>query len=61
MLVIVMVTRCVELGKRKCAQYWPEGDSDSATHGHFTVSVSELSQKDGYDVRTLQLSHKVMC
>lgn len=57
--VVVMVTRCVELGKRKCAQYWPESDSGSAQHGHFTVTVTSVQNKEGYDLRTLKLAFKV--
>lgn len=57
--VIVMVTKCVELGKRKCAQYWPESDSGSSKHGHFTVTLVNTENCEGYDVKTLQLSLKV--
>lgn len=57
--VIVMVTKCVELGKRKCAQYWPESDAGCDKHGQFTVTVTKLQNCEGYDVRTLQLSFKV--
>ena len=57
--VIVMVTRCVELGKRKCAQYWPESDSGSAKHGHYSVTVAGMEHCQGYDVRSLKLTFKV--
>lgn len=60
--VIVMVTKCVELGKRKCAQYWPEADSGSAamaTFDQYSVSVAKVQTFEGYEVRTLHLSFKV--
>ena len=58
--VIVMVTRCVELGKRKCAQYWPESDSGTDKHGGFSVTVTNLQNCEAYDLRTLKLAFKVI-
>ena len=57
--VIVMVTRCVELGKRKCAQYWPESDSGTDKHGGYSVTVASVQNCEGYDLRTLKLAFKV--
>lgn len=59
-VVIVMVTKCVEIGKRKCAQYWPESDTGSAKHGHYNIAVTNIQSCDGYDLRTLQLTFKVL-
>ncbi len=58
--VVVMVTRCVEVGKRKCAQYWPESDSGSSKHGNYSITVSNVQKCEGYDLRTFKLSFKVM-
>lgn len=58
-LVIVMVTKCVEMGKRKCAQYWPESCPDTAKHGNYTVTFSKVQNCEGYDLSHLQLSFKV--
>ena len=58
-LVIVMVTKCVELGKKKCAQYWPESGAPPAKHGGYTVAVSKLQNCEGYDLTHLQVSFKV--
>lgn len=57
--VVVMVTKCVELGKRKCARYWPDSDSGSAKHGRYTITVANVQNCEGYDVRTLKLTFKV--
>ena len=57
--VIVMVTKCIELGKRKCAQYWPEDDNGTSKHGHYTVAVKKVEDHEGYDVRSLQIGYKV--
>ena len=56
--VIVMITKCVELCKRKCAQYWPETDA-SVKHGNVTVEVSQTQSLDGYEQRTLKVTSKV--
>ena len=70
-LVIVMVTKCVELGKKKCALYWPDvrsgcggsgpGASEPQKYGDYQVAMTEVKQGDGFDVSTLRVQHKVRC
>ena len=61
--VIVMITKCVELGKRKCSQYWPETSdpSEGVRHGHVTVQLVKTvnGTTEGYDVHTLKVSSMV--
>lgn len=57
--IIVMITKCVEIGKRKCAQYWPETSSTQMSHGKVTVSLVETQNCQGYDVRKLKISSQV--
>ena len=55
--VIVKITKCVELGKRKCAQYWP--DDGSMKYGNIVVQVLKTQNCEGYDLRTIKLQSKV--
>jgi hypothetical protein len=52
--VIVMTTKCVELGRHKCTQYWPE--EGVIKYGNVTVTVSRLQQCEGYELRTMNIS-----
>ena len=52
--VIVMTTKCVELGRHKCTQYWPE--EGVVQYGNVTVTVSRLQQYEGYELRTMNIS-----
>ena len=55
--MIVMTTKCVELGRHKCTQYWP--DEGVVQYGNVTVTVAKLQQYDGYDLRTITTTCRV--
>ena len=55
--VVVMTTKCVELGRHKCSQYWP--DEGVVRYGNVTVTVAKLQQCDGYELRNMKISCRV--
>ncbi|XP_046583127.1 receptor-type tyrosine-protein phosphatase mu-like [Haliotis rubra] len=48
---IVMLTRLMEMNKKKCEQYWPDG-SKSETHGGCTVTNKNVTARTDYTVST---------
>ncbi|KFP08131.1 Receptor-type tyrosine-protein phosphatase C, partial [Calypte anna] len=55
--VIVMVTRCEEGKKNKCAQYWPSMENGSATYGDIVVKINESKTCPDYVIQKLHISH----
>uniref|UniRef100_F7AJJ9 protein-tyrosine-phosphatase n=1 Tax=Ciona intestinalis TaxID=7719 RepID=F7AJJ9_CIOIN len=47
--IIVMVTNLVELGKRKCHQYWPD---ETGVYGSIQVSMNNVEETSDYVVRS---------
>ncbi|CAD5222747.1 unnamed protein product [Bursaphelenchus okinawaensis] len=45
-VAIVMLCNIMEQGKKKCAQYWPDADGASSTHGDFTVTNKGVRQPE---------------
>ncbi|XP_048395534.2 receptor-type tyrosine-protein phosphatase C isoform X2 [Stegostoma tigrinum] len=56
--IIVMVTRCEEGKRPKCAQYWPNMDDEIKTFRDLTVRISEEKWCPDYVIRKLFISHK---
>ncbi|GCC37481.1 hypothetical protein chiPu_0015985 [Chiloscyllium punctatum] len=56
--IIVMVTRCEEGKRPKCAQYWPNVDDETKSFGDLTVRISEEKWCPDYVIRKLFISHK---
>ncbi|XP_072130252.1 receptor-type tyrosine-protein phosphatase C isoform X5 [Mobula birostris] len=56
--IIVMVTRCEEGKRPKCAQYWPTMDVKSMYFGDFSVRISEEKLCPDYVIRKLFISQK---
>lgn len=55
--VIVMVTKCEEMGKVKCFQYWPHPDEDKRVYGDVTVTIMDEKPYADIVIRTLSISH----
>ncbi|XP_061406431.1 receptor-type tyrosine-protein phosphatase C-like [Lethenteron reissneri] len=55
--VIVMVTKCEEMGKVKCFQYWPHPDEDKRVYGDVTVTIVDEKPYADIVIRTLSISH----
>ncbi|XP_069087538.1 receptor-type tyrosine-protein phosphatase C isoform X2 [Pleurodeles waltl] len=56
--IIVMVTRCEEGNRVKCAQYWPTLETGTLTFGNITVVIKEEKKCPDYIIRKLQISNK---
>lgn len=55
--VVVMTTKCVELGRHKCCQYWP--DEGVVQYGEVAVTVTKLQQCDGHELRIMKITRSV--
>ncbi|XP_033117824.1 receptor-type tyrosine-protein phosphatase T-like isoform X2 [Anneissia japonica] len=51
--MIIMLTNLVEIGKRKCVQYWP--DSFSALYGEIAVTFTNAVELSSYDIKTFKV------
>ncbi|XP_078263955.1 receptor-type tyrosine-protein phosphatase C isoform X6 [Rhinoraja longicauda] len=56
--VVVMVTRCEEGKRPKCAQYWPTMDEKSIYFGDFSVKINEEKWCPDYVIRKLFIAQK---
>ncbi|XP_053326273.1 receptor-type tyrosine-protein phosphatase C [Spea bombifrons] len=56
--IIVMVTRCEENNKNKCAQYWPTKEETSEVYGDIVVTMKKEKLFPDYITRKLHISHK---
>lgn len=52
---IVMLTKCIELFKVKCTQYWPNEVEDTENFGSITIQLTSETDRDSYTVRTFKL------
>ncbi|XP_062469428.1 receptor-type tyrosine-protein phosphatase C isoform X2 [Pezoporus occidentalis] len=55
--IIVMVTRCEEGKRNKCAQYWPSMEGSSATYGDIIVKINENKTCPDYVIQKLHITN----
>ncbi|XP_026178722.1 receptor-type tyrosine-protein phosphatase C isoform X5 [Mastacembelus armatus] len=56
--IIVMVTRCEEGNRTKCAQYWPSPQRETEIFEEFIVKLSSENHCPDYTIRHLSLTNK---
>nr|XP_020139909.1 receptor-type tyrosine-protein phosphatase C isoform X2 [Microcebus murinus] len=56
--VIVMVTRCEEGNRNKCAEYWPSMEEDTRAFGDVIVKIEEHKRCPDYIIQKLNITHK---
>ncbi|XP_033937785.1 receptor-type tyrosine-protein phosphatase C isoform X1 [Pseudochaenichthys georgianus] len=56
--IIVMVTRCEEGNRVKCAQYWPSRDREAEIFEEFIVKLKSEDHCPDYTIRHLSLTNK---
>uniref|UniRef100_UPI0037E86D49 receptor-type tyrosine-protein phosphatase C n=1 Tax=Semicossyphus pulcher TaxID=241346 RepID=UPI0037E86D49 len=56
--IIVMVTRCEEGNRVKCAQYWPSPERETEIFEEFIVKLNSEEKCPDYTIRRLSLTNK---
>ena len=56
--LVVMVTALVEVGRRKCHQYWPKQIRGIETYGSFTVELIQEQAVAHYTLREIKVTLK---
>ncbi|XP_068563645.1 receptor-type tyrosine-protein phosphatase C isoform X2 [Cebidichthys violaceus] len=56
--IIVMVTRCEEGNRVKCAQYWPSPDRETEIFEEFIVKLNSEDHCPDYTIRHLSLTNR---
>ncbi|XP_036375792.1 receptor-type tyrosine-protein phosphatase C [Megalops cyprinoides] len=56
--IIVMVTRCEEGNRNKCAQYWPSMERETEIYDDFVVKISREDHCPDYIIRRLSVINK---
>uniref|UniRef100_A0A8C6VQT2 Receptor-type tyrosine-protein phosphatase C n=1 Tax=Naja naja TaxID=35670 RepID=A0A8C6VQT2_NAJNA len=56
--IVVMVTRCEEGSKVKCAKYWPSMEEETASYGNIIVSINECKVCPDYIIQKLHINHR---
>ncbi|XP_052088427.1 uncharacterized protein LOC127725474 [Mytilus californianus] len=54
--VIVMLTQCIERGKRKCECYWPECVKEPVYYGDLSIEIENESHLPEYVLRTINVT-----
>ncbi|KAJ7332399.1 hypothetical protein JRQ81_014579 [Phrynocephalus forsythii] len=56
--IVVMVTRCEEGNRIKCAKYWPTMEEGSASHGDIVVKINECKMCPDYILQKLHITNR---
>ncbi|XP_058033634.1 receptor-type tyrosine-protein phosphatase C isoform X4 [Ahaetulla prasina] len=56
--IVVMVTRCEEGSKIKCAKYWPSMEEETASYGDIIVNINERKVCPDYIIQKLHINHR---
>ncbi|XP_075688353.1 receptor-type tyrosine-protein phosphatase C [Rhinoderma darwinii] len=56
--IIVMVTRCEEGNRNKCAQYWPSNEDKTEEYGDITVKIKMEKLFPDYITRKLHITNR---
>ncbi|XP_063056903.1 receptor-type tyrosine-protein phosphatase C isoform X2 [Engraulis encrasicolus] len=56
--IIVMVTRCEEGNRSKCAQYWPSMDRETEIYGDFVLKIKKEDTCPDYIIRHLTIINR---
>ncbi|XP_013377403.1 PREDICTED: receptor-type tyrosine-protein phosphatase C isoform X2 [Chinchilla lanigera] len=56
--VIVMVTKCEEGNRNKCAEYWPSVEEGSRTYGDVIVKINEHKRCPDYIIQKMNITNR---
>ncbi|XP_062991285.1 receptor-type tyrosine-protein phosphatase C isoform X2 [Elgaria multicarinata webbii] len=56
--IVVMVTRCEEGNRIKCAKYWPSMEEETASYGDIVVKINECKVCPDYIIQKLHITNR---